>query len=151
LIDVVPTVLEYVGISFPDHLQGESLLSAAANGDAGKRFVLSQWRQANQGALRIGNWKFYRRFAYSGLFSIGKLKFFYKERLEEELYDLKGDPGEAVNLASSASGIRDEIKRRLAALESMSDALWDTLPEDGAVGLKIDAATIQQLQALGYL
>lgn len=152
LIDVLPTVLDYVGLSIPAHLRGESLLPAAADADdLGSRFVLSQWHQANHGSLQVGTWKFYRRFHFAPLFSIGRYQFFYERRMREELYDLEGDPLETENLASRESAISDELKRRLGALEAMNDQFRETLSEDDAETLEMDEETVKQLEALGYL
>ena len=70
----------------------------------------------------------------------GSLKLVAKPK--PELYDLGVDPGEKTNLAA---GRPDDVKRLLGVLEGLGAD-----PPGGDAG-PVDAATLAQLQALGYM
>jgi arylsulfatase A-like enzyme len=88
-VDIAPTILELVGLKVPEQMQGRSLAPLLK----GKK---PRWRTdffyehlfkhntiARTEALRTQRWKYARYIDYD----------------HEELYDLKNDPGETINLA----------------------------------------------------
>jgi arylsulfatase A-like enzyme len=150
LIDVSPSILAYLGIRQPLHLQGRSFLPLIEGRDEPPRFVWSHWYQADHATLRIGPWKFYRRYAFAGLFEVGRWKFFYERRLHEELYDIGADPGELRNLADEQEEIREAMKDLLIELEGASGELRGSVKGDGPT-IELDPRTRRELEALGYL
>jgi arylsulfatase A-like enzyme len=131
LIDVAPTLLDFVGVASPPHAQGRSLLPLLRQGDAEPVPVLSQIRQGSAAALRVGDWKLIRG------------------RDGERLYRLSSDPGEQVDLRDAEPARARELAARLDALLAESAALRASFaaPRTG----ELDAATEAQLRALGYL
>lgn len=143
LVDLAPTLLELAGIPFvPERFEGRShaadLLetrpTANGAGPGGERWILQATsRRAEARGLRSARW------AYLYDFAAGR----------EELYDLRADPGEQVNLAAShreeASAARHRLCERLA---------W-TLP-GGEIPVQpldpgIQAMLAAGLRSLGYV
>jgi len=103
-VDLVPTVLDLVGLDIPQ-VDGISYKPLLTNGEQGKsrEFVVTQY---------YGKQKW-----VSPIRSIRNHQFKYNLYLEygEELYDLKNDPMEIVNLAKDAkfAKIKSGLKRQL--------------------------------------
>ncbi|MFN0245187.1 MAG: sulfatase [Planctomycetota bacterium] len=140
MIDVLPTVLDVVGIATPTHVQGRSLvplIDSDGGGGAPPEEVASSWREAGWQAFRHGEWKIVRRTQGSTV-----------ER--EELFHLARDPGELTNLWTSDAGKASELDRLLSTRTTEAEALRARL---GGSGTKVapDASTIEKLQGLGYL
>ncbi len=96
VIDVAPTVLDVLGIPFPEGWQGRSLLRERKR----KRiYFFSPWSHMLFG------------------FREGNMKYIYHMREDRSrVYDLAADPHEKKNIISSLSRRdRDDIKRKLAA------------------------------------
>jgi arylsulfatase len=98
-IDILPTMAELAGVSYPDSFNGDTLLPVEGISFvpllAGKRIerqnpLYFQWRDGR--ALRQGDWKIVSH---------------YDEAWE--LYDLKGDPTEMHNLAGRYPGKTDSL------------------------------------------
>jgi arylsulfatase A-like enzyme len=131
LVDVMPTLLELVGLPRPDHLQGDSIMKLLSDSGSRPRYVLSQWPLAHHHSLQVGRWKLIRRGAVT------------------ELYDTLADPGEQHNLA------RYELEARTRLLESLVLARMRLREYRQVIGqgseAEIDTETRKQLEALGYL
>jgi arylsulfatase A-like enzyme len=137
-VDLMPTVLDTVGIAIPENLQGQSLKAMDREPD---RMILAESyldeylrksrRRSDRGqrALFQGKWKFIG--STSGL----------KE--QTELYDLSQDPGETHNLYNPADAnslrFRDEMKRRV-----------DAVPHR-RITQKMNQTTQERLRGLGYV
>ena len=145
-VDLVPTVLDLIGVPRgPDDVQGQSL-AAALRGRAGtpgrdpRRTVFLQRRlydtdvvsgfrvKGEKFAVRAGQWK-------------------YIEAAEEqtrELYDLRADPGEAKDLFAAQGAVAAGLARGLAGwrarLDRRARARDDSSPE-----------MQEALRALGYV
>jgi arylsulfatase A-like enzyme len=131
LIDVMPSLLDFVGVPAPAHPQGRSLLPLLRSGTGEPALVLSQIRQGSAAALRVGDWKLIR--AKQG----------------ERLYRLSSDPGERVDLREAEPERAAQLAAQLDALLAESAALRASFAalDSG----EIDAETLEQLRALGYL
>lgn len=87
LIDLMPTILDLIGIKAPDNLDGISLKSVIATTDAHRLTQINKDRPIitealpNELAFRVGEWKLIYRLAG-----------------QSELYHLKNDPDEKTNL-----------------------------------------------------
>ena len=107
LIDLAPTILQFLNIPEPKPFQGESLLTALnRSGNVVPRAVYSESLYARDHfdcsalrALRIGPYK-------------------YIEAPKPELYNLALDPGETHNLYLKKKAIALEMHQRLLALRS---------------------------------
>jgi arylsulfatase A-like enzyme len=132
LVDVVPTLLEVLGLPVPEHLQGESLLSLMEGEQAPARPVFSQWLAGGRVvALREGEWKYIR------------------VKRQEQLFDLSTDPQESVDRLSVRRQVLARLQARVDEIIAQSYAFAET--QTPARLPKLDRETREQLEALGYL
>jgi arylsulfatase A-like enzyme len=139
-VDVVPTLLEALGVEPPPHLDGHSLMpllrGAEPRGEQ-PAFSMAARDGAEQVAVRAGRFKLMRRLAAPGGGGGGDV-----------LYDLAADPGEREDVSARH---RDEA-RRLAVL---LDAFLADLAARGGLDLDPPADAppdlTDQLRALGYV
>ncbi len=120
VIDIVPTVLEVVGVQKPREWNGEpipespgrSLVAAFAKDETIERDSI-WWRHSGNMAIRVGDWK---------LVASGNDP--------PELYDLKTDRAEQFNLAAS---MPDKVKELELAWQRQTDSFTElvkkTLPD----------------------
>jgi arylsulfatase A-like enzyme len=136
-IDLLPTIVHYLGISEPSYVQGQSLLPLIEGESSGKKFVLSQ----NQNERR--------RFALRS--TQYKLIFDYDSQ-EAELYDLAADRGEQVNLAEQAPERMAELLASLTQRIEDNRLLRTALATDGHRKTNVlSDAELERLRSLGYL
>lgn len=91
LLDLMPTLLDYAGISSPDTLEGHSLLPqiTGEKTDTQQTYVAAQWFDEFRGCTVPGRMICNEDFKYTC----------YLEPDSEELYDMKADRTERTNLA----------------------------------------------------
>lgn len=132
-VDILPTVLDLLEVDAPDDLDGVSLASelgvetATIAGDPAASFAeaTAPWFAygwATTYHLRTDDWK-------------------YIDAPTPELYNLKTDPDESVNLA-------EDEPERSAAMQAELDALLDQTTTGGGRG--VSAEERRQLAMLGY-
>jgi arylsulfatase A-like enzyme/Tfp pilus assembly protein PilF len=109
-VDIMPTVLDLSGLEVPETAQGASL-AAAVQGPQGPSDVsdrdayietfhtLYSYRWHELQGIRTAEWK-------------------YVQAPQPELYDLRADPGEAVNLFEERPEEAERLKNALADLEN---------------------------------
>ena len=130
LSDVMPTLLDLLGLRTPDYVQARSLLPVIAGAERRDRPVVSEQRIAGQAAIRLGDLKYIRA-------------------AREMLFDLAADPGETQNLLPAAKQRVYPVSLVLDRYSEVSQALKTRFGSGRAP--KLDAETRRQLQALGYL
>ena len=131
-VDLLPTVLDLLGLDAPDGLPGISLRGAMNGDDPGPRALYFEALDANltrrwaplTGTVR-GAWK-------------------YIDLPIDELYDLEADPDETTNLATTRPRERDTLR---VALDDLRRRFG---PAGPAEALPPDADTEARLRALGY-
>jgi len=140
LIDVMPTLLEQLGLPVPEHLEGETLGPWLAGLDAPPRPLLAEYRRRGRFALHN-----------AGLSLIGGRsgwRELFRDGARFELYDLALDPREEVDVA-------ERRPSELRALRGQADEVRRALQNGwrGAPGasVTIDERTRRQLESLGYL
>jgi arylsulfatase A-like enzyme/Tfp pilus assembly protein PilF len=131
-VDLLPTVLDALGIAPPAGLPGRSLLPLAAGREdeaAGDAYFEALSTSLNRG------WAPLRGAVLDGLK--------YIDLPLPELYDLAQDPGERTNLVASRARDAERLRERLARLRA----------EDAGVGARVqeEQATLERLRALGYV
>lgn len=135
LVDVMPTLLALVGKKTPDDVQGRSMLERLL-GEAKdtERFVYSE--------------TYYPRHLYgwSELKSLRGVDLHYIDAPEPELYDVRRDPEETVNLAAQRASTVRKLNDELESLETgMTGKASYQRPSE------LDAETRRRLEALGYV
>jgi len=132
LIDVAPTLLDYLGLPIPGSIQGVSLLPLFDGGSSSTRpVVMSSWRTGGSQALRVEDWKL---ILHDGT---------------KELYDLKRDPLEREDLSAQEPERAAALEAHLRMLTSASEAIQEGVQAGSPV--KPDEETVEQLRELGYL
>ena len=131
LVDVMPTLLELVGLPSPPHLEGESVLPLLTEGDESTRYVFAHWRELGARSLRVGPWKMIR---IPGSFHV---------------FNLEDDPGERTPLEQDRPDVVAALARSLKQLmEAARQTSQIVRPGEHA---PIDEATRTKLRALGYI
>ena len=133
IVDVMPTVLDSIGVPIPKPVQGRSL-RALDNGGHPDLLALSE--------------TYYPRYHYgwSDLQAVGDGRYKFILAPERELYDLQNDPGEAHNLASANPQRAAALEKALRDLQARSAASAPpTAPR------QMDPEAEERLRALGYV
>ena len=130
-VDLVPTVLDLLGMELPPGLAGRSLLALLAGRSAGP---------APAGYFEAISTSLNRRWAPLHGLRDGGLK--YIELPLPELYDLGADPGELQNLVASRP---QELERLTAKLRLLRER------DRGALPARESPETLERLRALGYV
>jgi arylsulfatase A-like enzyme/Flp pilus assembly protein TadD len=125
-VDIVPTILDLVGVAIPPSLEGRSLVDPVPADrtlyfEALDAYLTRGWAPL-RGVVRNG-WK-------------------YIDLPEAELYDLASDPGEAHN-AIGRGDRATGLQKALAALDSGRDT--------PAAAVPLDADAANRLRSLGYV
>ena len=138
LADVMPTLLQSVGMTVPAEMQGESMLGLIKAENAG---TIAEWRdrpayaQSDYGRLSFG---------WSALQSWRTGKYLYIEAPKRELYDHRTDGQAEHNLAPSSPAVADLLA---AQMESFREK---TSSHKEASDVKVTPEAAQKLAALGY-
>lgn len=124
-LDVTATILDAAGIAPTEFMEGESLLPLAFGTESPWRsslFLESFYTGRGnpvQEAVRTERWKYIRMFKVSGVTDDAAIDFEDRSPDFEQLFDLRNDPGETVNLVEQKEGTELlSCLRREAALSS---------------------------------
>jgi arylsulfatase A-like enzyme len=136
-LDILPTVVDFVGLSKPPHVDGRSLIPGADAGDTCSHSVISEMTMKPSGI------------AGAAIVSDDdKLIVDYREDAATQLFDVSADPGETENLAAREAQRADALARELADRlndDGSSMAEWDRV--EGV----LTEQQREELRALGYL
>lgn len=135
LVDLVPTVLDLVGLKTPERVQGVSL-RGGLEGRPGPDRPRPLYCESLEAA----------QFQCSGLTGLVEGSWKYIRAPRQELYDLARDPGETRNVieqeAPVALRLRESLEATLQEYESAA------APADDAAA---DPDAVKRLQSLGYV
>jgi len=132
-VDVMPTVLDLLGMPLADKIEGRSVVGMMTG--AVKELGLAAYAEAVYPRYHYG---------WSDLRSLTSGRFKYIEAPRPELYDLAQDPHETRNLYAERQALGDRMAAILESIDSDGDA--DVKP---AVDVDPDARA--RLAALGYV
>jgi choline-sulfatase len=130
--DILPTILDLLGLPIPEKLDGASLKPFLAGTELTSRTV-------------FGQTDYPLRFGWAPLRSVRNEGFKLIEAPKPELYDLRSDPGELRNEYVPWNTDVQKLRKTLAELNLPSPASGNPSPS------AISAGTIDELHALGYL
>jgi arylsulfatase A-like enzyme/Flp pilus assembly protein TadD len=132
-VDVMPTVLDLVGLPPQEGIDGRSLV----------RILLDPEGRLDRPAYSE---TYFTRFHYGWqhLRSLRDERYSYIEAPEPELYDLASDPGEEKNVFKAFSARAEPYR---LALEALARSASKQAPERQT----LDPETLQRLAALGYV
>jgi arylsulfatase A-like enzyme/Tfp pilus assembly protein PilF len=137
LVDVMPTVLQGLGIPVPAGVQGRSLLGLVAG-------------RAGEGAsnLYAESYPPLLHFGWNSLRSLQSRGWKYIETTRPELYDTRADPKELKNLFPTHLALALDMSKRLHTLVSQ----YIPAPGGAAPGdAQADPALLKSLRSLGYV
>jgi len=135
LSDIVPTILDMLGIAIPDECDGRSLLNA-----------LIYKENLPQQPIYSESLYDSHLYGWSPLYAITYQGWKYIQAPFPELYNLKEDPGELDNLYHVE---RDKAHELAEILISINDEASDLTRQ--LVTPPLDPETVQNLQSLGYI
>jgi arylsulfatase A-like enzyme/Tfp pilus assembly protein PilF len=132
-VDVMPTVLDLLGLPPQEGIDGRSLA----------RLVLDPAADTHEIAYSE---TYFPRFHYGWqhLRAVRDGRYKYIEAPRPELYDVRADPGETKNVYASESARVSELRR---ALEEIAGSGVQAAPDKDT----LDPETLQRLAALGYM
>jgi arylsulfatase A-like enzyme len=129
LVDIAPTILDYLGIEAPNNFEGQSLRGALAGNDIDRPPVLSEYGEPR------------KTFGVSCRNS--DEKYIYWSDSDDELYDLRTDPEEKQNLINETDP-SDNLKQRVESHRKRIINRGDNEEE------MMNAEMEERLSALGY-
>jgi arylsulfatase A-like enzyme/Flp pilus assembly protein TadD len=129
--DILPTVLNILGVPLPERLDGESLEPYFAGAE-------------NSGRTALGETDYPLRFGWAPLRSVRQEGFKFIEAPRPELYNLKSDPGELKNIYQPWD---ENVRKYREILTAVRAKAAPPQPSAGTVG----QGTLDELKALGYL
>ena len=130
--DIMPTILNLLGVAPPANLDGDSLEPFLTGVAAAPRSA-------------FGQTDYPLRFGWAPLRSVRKEGFKFIEAPKPELYDLHNDPGETHNHYEPWDKTVQKLRKSLAELSTRAPAPGKTSPA------AVSPGTIDELHALGYL
>ncbi len=142
-IDVMPTVLDLLGVPPPADADGRSLVPILRGEETEHRSALirlfpkGRGRVPTRAALRDGKHKI-----------VSNLPFIEPAAPRLEIFDLRSDPGERQNLVDEAPEVGAEMAERL---EAQVQVLREAGYPDLRPPLDLPDALRQRLESLGYL
>jgi len=140
LVDLMPTVLDAVGLPVPSQVQGRSLLRDIRPDPSARD------AQANRDRVLYGETFLPRiHFNWSELRGSENTKYHFIDAPRPELYDLAKDPGEVHNLFAEKKAVAEEMRAKLAGMIRDYSA-----GKELAERTALDPALMERLKSLGY-
>jgi len=136
-VDVMPTVLDFLGLKPPAEVQGRSL----------KGLVMGEEKDAGDAAVFMESHFPYLHFGWSDLYGLATAQYEYIQAPKPELYDLAQDQGELENIAGKNPKLVKELDFRLEQIKNSSRPRFE---DEVKQGVSLDDQTRRQLDALGY-
>ena len=134
LVDILPTIVEAIGLPLPSNVQGQSLWPLI--GGDGVFDDRPAYAETHYPKLHFG---------WSPLTALQTRRFQLIQSSEPELYDLENDPHQERNIFATDSAV---VERMSHQLESLVERLGQGAMEAASAP---DADTIAKLAALGYV
>jgi arylsulfatase A-like enzyme/Flp pilus assembly protein TadD len=130
-LDILPTLVEIAGAAAPARMDGASLLPLIGGGETPERPA-------------FGETDYPLQFGWAPLRSLRANGAKFIEAPKPELFDLKKDPGELLNLYQPWDDQVKNMRARLAELKA-------SLPPPPPTAATVPQGTVDELKALGYL
>jgi choline-sulfatase len=152
LVDVMPTILQTVGIGVPKEMQGESLIpmlqtTPLRHGDAGPAQIgqsPTSGQLHDRPAYAESDYP-HRTFGWSSLRSLRTGKYLFIEAPNKELYDQLADPKAEHNLSANSVAVANTLDSQLETLRQK------TTTSKEAPKVVADPGLQERLNALGYI
>ncbi|HWZ82002.1 MAG TPA: sulfatase-like hydrolase/transferase [Terriglobales bacterium] len=143
LVDVLPTILQGVGVPVPAEVQGQSLLALTkapiATSGANKQQPI-----ADRPAYSESDYP-HRTFGWSTLRALRSGKYLFVEAPRPELYDQSIDPQSSRNLSATSNAVATTLAGQLDAFRARTSTSKE------APKANVDPGLQEKLSALGYV
>ena len=133
LVDVLPTILQAVGIAVPAEVQGESLLDMLKSAASPERPAYAESDYPH------------RTFGWSSMRSLRTGKYLFIETPRKELYDQTADPKAEHNLSTTSAAVTSTLASQLDAFRQKTSTAKEAPKVTADPGLQ------ERLNALGYV
>jgi choline-sulfatase len=143
LVDVLPTILQSVGIGIPAQVQGEPLLSILQT-PGSKSAATTKTMAQDRPAYSESDYP-HRTFGWSSLRSLRTGKYLFVEAPTKELYDQSADPNAEHNLSATSSAVANTLDGQLEAFRQKTSTAKE------APKVAADPGLQERLNALGYV
>jgi choline-sulfatase len=143
LVDVLPTILQSVGIGVPAKVQGESLLSLLQE-PSSKSATTTKAVSQDRPAYSESDYP-HRTFGWSSLRSLRTGKYLFVEAPTKELYDQSADPNAAHNLSATSTAVTATLGGQLETFRQKTSTTKE------APKVATDPGLQERLNALGYV
>lgn len=137
LVDLMPTVLQAVGVEIPAQVQGTSLMDRVRGGNT----LTAERERAVYGETFLPR----IHFNWSELRGAENVKYHFIDAPRPELYDLAKDPGELHNLLSEKRAVGEEMRAKLVGMIREYSAGKELAEKTG-----LDPKLMERLKSLGY-
>jgi tetratricopeptide (TPR) repeat protein len=144
LVDVLPTILQAVGITVPQEVQGETLLGMMKPAPAEKVGAEPAPEISPDRPMYAETDYPYSSFRWSALRSVRTGKYLFIQAPRRELYDEGADPKAEHNLAPVSKAVADTLEGRLDAFRQKTSSSRE------APKVSLDLGQQEKLAALGY-
>ena len=134
LVDVAPSILDFLGAPRPQQFQGRSLLDALR-----QKTPAAADREVYGESLYAHN-----HLGCAALMSLRMGKYKYIDAPKPELYDLSQDPEEAANIYQRQKTAAIPLRKRLQTIRSLA-------PAGGQAQKQASPEVLRRLSSLGYL
>jgi arylsulfatase A-like enzyme/Tfp pilus assembly protein PilF len=135
-VDVLPTLLDLLGIQSSDRFEGQSLTSLMTGATTG--LTLDAYAEAVYPRFHFG---------WSDLRTLRSGRYKYIDAPRPELYDLEKDPKESTNIYPQRRALAGQMSARLHSLEQRLSASASS----ARAPAEIDPDTRDRLASLGYV
>ena len=142
LVDVLPTLLQEVGVAVPAEVQGKSLLGLIKAGGTGNAEDAGVWH--DRPAYAESDYP-YLAYGWSALQALRTGKYLYVQAPTRELYDQTADPNAEHNLASQSKAVADTLSNQVEAFRQRTSTKREPTK------VIVDASTREKLASLGYV
>ena len=143
LVDVLPTILQAVGVAVPKEIQGESLLGMMTMSMTMAPTPSSAPETQDRPAYAETEYA-HRAYGWSSLRALRTGKYLYIDAPRRELYDQLTDPKEEHNVSAASAAVTGTLAGRLDTF------LQKTSSSKEAPKLVVDPEAQEKLAALGY-
>ncbi len=145
LVDVLPTILQAVGVAIPQQVQGESLLDLMNSKPPSAPKMGFVPASAPDRPMYAETEYGLRAYGWSVMRSLRTGKYLFVEAPRRELYDLAADPKAEHNLAATSKAVADTLQGQLDAFRQKTSKSGE------APSLPTDPQVQEKLAALGYM
>lgn len=145
LVDVLPTILQAVGVAVPQDVQGESLLTMMKPAPASRTGTNKAPETSHDRPVYAESDYPHRTFGWSLLRALRTGKYLFIEAPHKELYDQSADPKEEHNLFTTSVAVTNTLASQLDAFRQKTSSARE------APKVSMDPGLQERLNALGYV